>query len=135
MPLNNTLNAYGMAIYPAMLLALFSKSELHWEMHSAQLFSLEIAALQCVPTTVVMSEEKKSTDIELLPLHTTAVTLLGFPVKIDNDKYPKNLVRLMWGDREVGRIEGLAVPAAYPGLPDFDLEQKVEKEKFQKLTY
>ena len=130
---NTTINSNGCAVTPALILATLVKSDLHWEMHHAQMLSLEIQRFNAVYE--IKGEVPEGMEQELMGRTHTNVTLMGLPVIIDNEHYPKSLIRLMWGDREVARIEALAVPSAFPGLPDFDLEQKSEREKFLKLTY
>jgi hypothetical protein len=66
----------------------------------------------------------------------TNITLMGLPVIIDNARYPKSLVRLMSGDKELSRIEALAIPCGFMDDDDYTEEgQQREREKFRKLTY
>jgi hypothetical protein len=73
---------------------------------------------------------------ELFSKVKTDVTLMGLPIIIDNETYPKGLVRLMLGRVELSRIEALGVPNAFGDDDDYtDEGRKREGEKFAKLTY
>ena len=124
------INACSASISPAILLAVLAKSNLHWEMHQAQVYALESLSFSG-PVEVVESEETKE-----IFLHQTNITLLGIPVKVDNENYPKGLIRLMSGDKEIARVEMLGVPGVFFSEDDFTEEgMKREREKFAKLTY
>ncbi len=128
----NVLNMCNMAVTPAAVLAALLKSGLHWEMHQAQVFSLETSALMTVLETEITSEHAK----ELMSHIHPSVTLMGIPVKIDNERYPKGLIRLMLGDTELSRLECLAVPCGFVDEEEYTEEgRKREGEKFAKLTY
>ena len=129
----NVLNVCGAAINHATVLAALAKSNLHWEMHQAQVYSLEMAMfIESSEVTAVVSEDMTR---ELLSRPQTNITLMGLPVIIDNERYPKGLVRLMSGDTELSRIEALAIPSVFMNGIDWDLDQRIEREKFCKLTY
>ena len=108
MQTRNIINANGTSITRAVVLAVLAKSNLHWEMHRAQVYALEVQAFKEV-TSVVSTEA----DMELMDMPQTNVTLMGLPVIIDNERYPKGLVRLMSGEIELARIERLAVPSIF----------------------
>ena len=99
----NVLNVCGAAINHATVLAALAKSNLHWEMHQAQVYSLEMAMfIESSEVTAVVSEDMTR---ELLSRPQTNITLMGLPVIIDNERYPKGLVRLMSGDTELAHRE------------------------------
>ena len=86
------------------------------------------------PPTVVETEVTEDIVKELLSRPQTNVTLMGLPVIIDNERYPKGLVRLMSGDTELARIECLAIPGVFcEGYTEEEAER--ERRKFEKLTY
>ena len=120
----NIIHANNMAITRAIVLATLAKSNLHWEMHHAQVYALEVQAL----TSVVSAEA----DMELMDMPQTNVTLMGLPVIIDNERYPKGLVRLMSGDTELARVELLAIPSVFMDATEEETER--ERRKFEKLT-
>ena len=125
----NIINANGAVITRAIVLAALAKSNLHWEMHHAQVYALEVQAFKEV-TSVVSAEA----DMELMDMPQTNVTLMGLPVIIDNERYPKGLVRLMSGDTELARIECLAVPGVFcEGYTEEEAER--ERRKFAMLTH
>ncbi len=129
MQTRNIINANGAVITRAIVLATLAKSNLHWEMHHAQVYALEVQAFKEV-TSVVSAEA----DMELMDMPQTNVTLMGLPVIIDNERYPKGLVRLMSGDTELARIECLAIPGVFcEGYNEEEAER--ERRKFEKLTY
>jgi hypothetical protein len=128
MPRNNLniINANSASITRALVLAVLAKSNLHWEMHHAQVYAQEMQAFKEV-TSVVSTEA----DMELMDMPQTNITLMGLPVIIDNERYPKGLVRLMSGDTELARIECLAVPNAFAEYGDAEVER--ERKKFAML--
>src|ERR1035437_2101262 len=128
----NVLNTCGASITHAVVLAALAKSNLHWEMHQAQVFALECLTFS-TPPTVVESECNEDTARELLSRPLTNITLMGLPVIIDNERYPKSLVRLMSGDTELSLLECLAVPNAFAEYGEEETER--ERRKFAKLTY
>ena len=125
---NNTINCCGASITYATVLAALAKSNLHWEMHHAQVYALEVQAFKEV-TSVVPTEA----DTELMDMPQTNVTLMGLPVIIDNERYPKRLVRLMSGETELARIEHLAVPSIFAEYGEEEVER--ERRKFAMLTH
>jgi hypothetical protein len=131
---NDYINANGGAITHALVLAALAKSNLHWEMHHAMVYALECMVFMAEPTVLetVTTEDMAR---ELLSRPQTNITLMGLPVIIDNERYPKGLVRLMSGDRELTRIEALAVPSAFCNYSDWAAEVLSEREKFENLTY
>ena len=128
MQTRNIINANGAVITRAIVLAALAKSNLHWEMHHAQVYALEVQAFKEV-TSVVSAEA----DMELMDMPQTNVTLMGLPVIIDNERYPKGLVRLMSGDTELARIELLAIPSEFIDATEEETER--ERRKFAMLTY
>ena len=128
----NIINANNMALTYALVLAVLAKSDLHWEMHQAQVFALEIQVLT-EPTSTVETEVTEEMSRELLSRPQTNITLMGLPVIIDNERYPKGLVRLMSGDTELARIECLAIPNAFAEYGEDETER--ERMKFAMLTY
>ena len=137
MQVNNLsiINMCGASINRASVLGALAKSNLHWEMHHAQVYALEIMGLQFVGEALVDENPDEMTR-ELLSRPQTNITLMGLPVVIDNARYPKGLVRLMSGDVELSRIECLAVPNAFGDESDYTEEGlERERQKFAKLTY
>ena len=132
---DNYINANNGAISHALVLAALAKSNLHWEMHHAMVYALEVLTFNAPPMTVE-SEVTEEVAKELFSRPQTQVTLMGLPVTIDNERYPKGLVRLMSGDVELSRIEALAIPSVFLRDDDYTEEgQQRECEKFRKLTY
>jgi hypothetical protein len=131
---DNYINANGGAITHALVLAALAKSNLHWEMHHAMVYALECMVFMAEPTVLETVTTEDMTR-ELLSRPQTNITLMGLPVIIDNERYPKGLVRLMSGDRELMRIEALAVPNAFCNYSDWAAEELSEREKFEKLTF
>ena len=131
----NIINMCSASISRASVLAALAKSNLHWEMHQAQVFALEMT-LFTEPPTVVETVVTEGMTRELLSRPQTNITLMGLPVVIDNARYPKGLVRLMSGDVELSRIECLAIPMAFMDENDYTEEgRERERQKFAKLTY
>ena len=83
----NIINANNGALTRAIVLAVLAKSNLHWEMHHAQVYALEVQAFKEV-TSVVSAEA----DMELMDMPQTNITLMGLPVIIDNERYPNCLL-------------------------------------------
>src|ERR1017187_6385853 len=131
---NDYINANGGAITHALVLAALAKSNLHWEMHHAMVYALEVLTFNAPPMTVE-SEVTEEVAKELFSRPQTQVTLMGLPVIIDNERYPKGLVRLMSGDVELSRIEALAVPSVFCNYSDWAAEVLSEREKFENLTF
>jgi hypothetical protein len=132
---SNYISANGCAITHALVLAVLAKSNLHWEMHHAMLYALECMAFVEEPT-VLKTVTTKDMTRELLSRPQTQVTLMGLPVVIDNERYPKGLIRLMSGDKELSRIEALAIPDGFMDDDDYTEEgMQRERRKFEKLTY
>jgi hypothetical protein len=64
----------------------------------------------------------------------TKLTLLGIPVVVDSEKYPKGVIRLILGKEELARIECLAIPSAFMSDEDYTEEgRKKESDKFYNL--
>jgi hypothetical protein len=131
---DNYINANNGVISHTLVLAALAKSNLHWEMHHAQVYALEVLTFNAPPMTIE-SEVTEEVAKELFSRPQTNITLMGLPVIIDNERYPKGLVRLMSGDRELMRIEALAVPSAFCNYSDWAAEELSEREKFEKLTF
>ncbi len=129
----NILNMCGAIITPAVVLAALLKSGLRWEMHQAQVFSVERSSLDSTVLEIDIASEQAK---ELMPHVQPSVTLMGIPVKIDNANYPKGLIRLMHGDVELSRIENLAIPGGFVDEEEYTEEgRKREQDKFVNLTY
>ena len=132
---DSILNANHCAISHALVLAVLAKTNLHWEMHRAMVYALDCMTFIEPPATL-MFEVTEPMLRELLSRPQTNITLMGLPVIIDNERYPKGLVRLMSGDVELSRIEALAIPSVFLRDDDYTEEgQQRECEKFRKLTY
>ena len=129
---NDYINANGGAITHALVLAALAKSNLHWEMHHAMVYALECMVFMEEPVTLVSEIAGEAKELFSRP---QTVTLLGLPVVIDNVRYPKGLIRLMSGDKELTRIENLAIPSVFCNYGDWAAEEKSEREKFQNLTF
>ena len=129
---NDYINANGGAITHALVLAALAKSNLHWEMHPAMVYALECMVFMEEPVTLVSEIAGEAKELFSRP---QTVTLLGLPVVIDNVRYPKGLIRLMSGDKELTRIEALAIPSVFCNYGDWAAEEKSEREKFQNLTF
>lgn len=114
----------GSVISPDVILRSVLALEIQWEMHPAQLLSLQI---QNFKDPVVQETEAP---IEIA--HKTTFTLLGIPITVRED-YPMSLIRLMKGSHPVAHIDGLAIPIAYGEPADFDAHWKNEKEKYDKI--
>ena len=131
----NIINSNGTAISHALVLAALAKSNLHWEMHHAMVYALEVLTFNAPPMTVE-SEVTEEVAKELFSRPQTQVTLMGLPVIIDNERYPKGLIRLMSGETELSRIEALGIPNAFSDDSDYtEAGMQREQEKFAKLTY
>ena len=133
MQTRNIINANGASITRAIVLAVLAKSNLHWEMHHAQVYALECQVF--IESSEVIAMVSDDLSREIMDRPQTNVTLMGLPVIIDNERYPKGLVRLMSGETELARIECLAVPMAFCDYADWTTEVLSEREKFEKLTY
>ena len=129
---NDYINANGGAITHALVLAALAKSNLHWEMHPAMVYALECMVFMEEPVTLVSEIAGEAKELFSRP---QTVTLLGLPVVIDNVRYPKGLIRLMSDDKELTRIEALAIPSVFCNYGDWAAEEKSEREKFQNLTF
>ena len=129
----NTINANNMAITRAIVLATLAKSNLHWEMHHAQVYALECQVVFNGEPSVLVGEAPEEMARELLSRPQTNITLIGLPVIIDNERYPKGLVRLMSGDTELARVELLAIPSVFMDATEEETER--ERKKFEKFTY
>jgi hypothetical protein len=129
----NIINANSAPVTPALIMVALLKSDLHWEMHMAQLYSLETQALAFTTEPIVLESEVKEVPQDVFNNIRTEVTLLGLPVRIDNEVYPKGLIRLMHGNKELYRIECLAIPTGFGNYNDWEAELKSERDKFAKL--
>lgn|SRR6202521_1137249 len=134
MPFNKhfILNMSGAAINMAALLRIFRATNLRWEMHPAQLFSIEIVSTFIKETVSVVETEVKLEDVPKELLKPMNYTLLGIPIAVRED-YPKGWIRLYAGDKLVGAIENLAIPSVYGSSQSWDELQKEEEEKARKL--
>ena len=132
MQTSSIINANNGVISRELVLAILAKSNLHWEMHHAQVYALECQAFRS-EATVLTEEITGDLAREIMDRPQMNVTLMGLPVIIDNGRYPKSLVRLMSGDTELARIECLAIPGAFAEYGDAEVER--ERRKFAMLTY
>jgi hypothetical protein len=123
-------NAAGAAIAPQLIDLILMRSGLQWEMHPAQVHSLEMQAFRNV--TVVTATKEGIEDTQKIPFPETKHTLMGLPVAIKYD-YPMNLIRLMFNGEEITRIEFLAVPCGFENYLDFDKHCEDERQKMQKI--
>ncbi len=108
---DNYIHCNDAAINRSTVLAALAQSNLHWEMHQAQVYALECQVLQEGFTegfTELTGEISEDLSREIFSRPKTQVTLMGLPVFIDNANYPKSLVRLMSGDKELSRLECLS---------------------------
>ena len=127
-----SLNMCGAAVNFAVLLRMFRAAELRWEMHPAQLFSIE-AQSNWLENATEVSTEVKLEDVPKELLKATKYTILGVPVTIRED-YPEGWIRLYSGNKLVAYMENLAIPAAYGSYPE-TWEEHVQREndKAQKI--
>jgi hypothetical protein len=122
-------NASGAPVTPSMLTLVTIRSGLQWEMHPAQLFSIELGSISDV---TIVKKEITEEEFKAIKFPETKHTLMGIPV-VMKAEYPKTLVRLMYGDKEVTRIENLAVPS---GFSSFNHEeQECERRKMETIGY
>jgi hypothetical protein len=121
-PLNERprITNYGCAVvsYAAILGAL-AQSGMRWEMHPAQLFSLEMLYTMKDPVGFerLVKEEKDKLMCELIPA--TRYTMCGIPILVRED-VPRGWIRLMFENKEIVRLEALAVPSIYMRHDDFN---------------
>jgi hypothetical protein len=126
-------NAGGAAVTPALIDLVLMRSGMQWEMHPAQVFSLEMTALQ---NSTILEEEISGTWAERLKElgKKTQHTLMGIPV-VTSMEYPKYLIRLMYNGEEVTRIENLAIPGGFYDYKDVESERrKMEAIGFRRTT-
>ena len=126
------LNMCGAPVTQAAIGLILMRSGLQWEMHPAQVFSLEVQAMQVNTKFTTHSEADEDRFKELLA--ETKHTLMGIPVVLKQD-YPLSLIRLMYEGREVSRIEALAVPIGFCDYPVGDPEDLEEKKKWEKIGF
>lgn len=126
-------NMSGAAINFAVLLRVFHAADLRWEMHPAQLFSIELISTFLEESVTVVETEVKAEDVPTELMKNPKYTLLGVPVLLRQD-YPKTWIRLYAGTKLVGYLENLAIPSAYcNGAIPWEDERKAETDKAQKL--
>jgi hypothetical protein len=128
---NFYLNAGCACITPALIALLMMRTGLRWEMHPAQVCGLQMQTLKLEATVENVTALDPQKFAELMP-HTMGVTLMGLPVHI-KEEYSMSLVRLMYKDEEVSRIEALAIPCGFMKGSDEDLE--VERKKMETIGY
>jgi hypothetical protein len=128
------LNMSGAMIAPGNIDLLLMRSGLQWEMHPAQVFALELRAIEMGTQVYIEYDETKPFDIEDTKelFKPTPHTLMGIPVVLKQN-YPMSLIRLMYEGREISRIENAAIPYGWADLANYDEWQKSEVEKFQKI--
>jgi len=123
------------AVTKAAILSVLLNVNIHWQMHPAQLFSLEIQTVDWSqsPVTVeqCIADEEDKLVCEIIPA--TKYTLCGLPIEI-NEGVPESWIRLMQGNKEIARIDSLAVPCAFSGWKDFDSHNRIEQEKARILN-
>jgi hypothetical protein len=127
-------NAAGAMPTQAMLNLLLMRSGLRWEMHPAQLYGLEMLALEARTRFVVEKEHKAEVQRTKELFKETKYTLMGLPVVLKQD-YPMSLIRLMLNGEEVTRVECLAVPAGFWNPLTYEELDKGEREKLEKIGY
>ena len=125
------LNASGAAVTPALIDLMLMRSGMQWEMHPAQVFSLEMTALQ---NYTILEEEVSGDWAERLKElgKKTQHTLMGIPVVI-KEEYPKFLIRLMYNGEEVTRIENLAIPVGFCAWGEEEMQS--ERSKMEAIGY
>lgn len=126
------MNMGGATVNFASLLRVFQAADLRWEMHSAQLFSIELISTFLEAPVTVVETEVKAEDVPTELLKKTKYTLLGVPVLLRQD-YPKTWIRLYAGTKLVGYLENLAIPSSHCGAVPWEAEQKTETDKAQNL--
>jgi hypothetical protein len=106
------LNMNGSAINFAVLLRAFHAANLRWEVHPAQLFSVELHSTFLDPETIQeVSTEVSEGETELLNREIKH-TLMGIPITLRED-YPNTWIRLYAGDKLIAYLENLSVPWAW----------------------
>jgi hypothetical protein len=127
------INMCGSAVTFAALLRLFRAAGLRWEMHPAQLFSVEMQSsfLDSTATAVstVVPEEEATELLKVGLKH----TLMGIPVALRPD-YPERWIRLYSGNKLVAYMESLAIPAEFGSYPEaLEAHEQSEDAKAQKI--
>jgi len=105
----NFVNACGSAVTQHILTYAISHSKLHWAMRFAQVAALEMDGLR----KFSVIETDMNTDlVKELMEKPVSFTLMGLPVRIDEKMYPSQ-ISLYEGEREIVRIENLAIPSGF----------------------
>lgn len=127
------INMNGGAVTFAVLLRLFRAADLRWEMHPAQLFSIEVQSTFLDGAATAVSAEVPEEETTELLKRELKHTLMGIPVALRSD-YPKGWIRLYSGNKLVAYMENLAVPAAYIGYSvTWEAHVQSESAKAQKI--
>jgi hypothetical protein len=115
-------NAGGARVALGLINLLLIRSGMQWEMHPAQVFSLEMNAFQ---NSTILEEEISGDWAERLKElgKKTQHTLMGIPL-VTSMEYPMSLIRLMYNGEEVTRIEALAIPGGFYGYEDGESERR-----------
>ncbi len=122
------LNMCSAAVNVAALLRLFQAADLRWEMHPAQLFSVQIQGSFLEGSTEVTAEHTAEEIKELIPRE-IKYTLFGIPVQVRKD-YPESWIRLYMGKKLIGYMENLAIPTAYSNYPEgWQTHEDLERDK------
>lgn len=119
------LNMGSAAVSFSALLRMFQAADLRWEMHPAQLHSIELQSTFLNDPVVVSTEVTAEEVKELLPREIKH-TLMGVPVQIRKD-YPESWIRLYMGTKLIAYMENLAIPAAYSSYSE-EWQTHVDKE-------
>jgi len=124
-------NACGTCITPALIHILLVRSGLQWEMHPAQIHSLEMQELRAtVEVAEELAEDNPEHSKELMP--STGITLCGIIVN-PKEEYPKHLIRLMYNGEEVTRIDNLAIPVGFCAWGEEETQS--ERSKMEAIGY
>ena len=102
--------ASGCIITQSILTAAIAHSGLHWRMRFAQIAALEMNILQKVTTKVQVCSKNTFKELLKKPI---SYTLLDLPVRLD-ENMPATQISLYEEDRELYRIEALAIPIGFP---------------------
>jgi len=126
------LNMTAGAINYAAIWATLAQCGLKWEMHPAQVFSLQVQHEIQNPVVLeqIIKEEDDKLMCEMIPA--TKLTVCGIPVYVREDM-PRGWIRLMHGNKEIARIENIAVPSVYVRYDDFNMFEKREQILAEKL--
>lgn len=130
-------NMCGGAITPSVIKGALIKTGLHWEMHPAQLFSLEINSLFAEGKEQAVWEkiEEKGDELlcELIP-H-TKYTLCGLPV-VPRADYPEGWIDLVDTKKHtLIHIDNCAVPSVFGDWRDWQVHQANQNAKAEAIWH